>query len=163
MSSVDAVGRYFPLTLVALLPSDARPAQVFLTSAAWFATAELLLLEVLDQPFDFLAFDQRVSQLGSPHLRSERVGSEAQTGRLMRVPSGVRDDFAAVCPILVDTVLASFRPGYSLWWTVGSEVTAANCMICEGLPRDNNFASLLTAGAEPGAEPAFPRHREGGS
>ncbi len=62
MASVDRIGRYFPLTLAALLPSHARPARVFSKSAAWFEAAEALLLEALDQPFDFEAFDQRVDR-----------------------------------------------------------------------------------------------------
>jgi type VI secretion system protein ImpM len=152
MASVDRVGRYFPLTLAALLPSRARPARVFSNSAAWFEAAEALLLEALDQPLDFEAFDQRVSELGIPELVDGFSGDSAEIGAAIRVSLHPGADFAALSSILVDSVLAALRPNYSLWWTVGSELVAPACVICQGLPSEDDFIALMTGGTRRGAD-----------
>ena len=57
--SVDRVGRYFPLTIVAELPADANVLGV--TGATpFFENAERLAIETLESEYvDFEAFDQR--------------------------------------------------------------------------------------------------------
>jgi len=142
MSSVDHVGRYFPLTLAALLPSHSRPAQVFAAAGDWFDAAESLLLGVLDPPFDLASFDERVSQLGIPST-AEGAPLAAEVGRMLRIPLTANGDFGANGPLLVDAMLAARRPGYSLWWTVGSEAVLPACLVCEGLPEAEQFAALL--------------------
>jgi type VI secretion system protein ImpM len=154
MSSADRVGRHFPLTLAALLPRHARPAQIFSRCRAWFDSAEFLLLEALAQPFDFEAFDRQVCQLGSPD-RSEQPDNPIETTGIIRIPPAMREDFAAFCPMLVDTVLAEIRPEYSLWWTVGSQWAAGSFLICQGLPSAGDFTALLTR------EVVFGRHQTG--
>ena len=61
--SVDRVGRYFPLTIVAELPSDASLLGVT-ALAPFFETAERLMIETLESEYvDFESFDQRVVHL----------------------------------------------------------------------------------------------------
>jgi type VI secretion system protein ImpM len=161
MASVDRVGRYFPLTLAALLPSHARPARVFSTSAAWFEAAEALLLEALDQPFDFEALDQRVFKLGTPDIIDDFPVDSAEIGAAIRVSLRLGADFATLSPILVDSVLAALRPSYSLWWTVGSELVAPACVICQGLPSEDDFITLMTGHTQRGADMARSRPADG--
>jgi type VI secretion system protein ImpM len=161
MSSVDRIGRYFPLTLAALLPSHARPARVFSNSAAWFEAAEALLLAALDQPFDFEAFDQRVFELGIPDIVDDFPGDSAEIGAAIRVSLRLGADFATLSPILVDSVLAALRPSYSLWWTVGSELVAPACVICQGLPSEDDFITLMTGRTQRRAEMARSRPADG--
>ena len=62
--SVDRVGRYFPLTLVAELPSDVNPIAIVATSAAFFDRAERLIIETLaTEDIDFERFDEQVVDL----------------------------------------------------------------------------------------------------
>jgi type VI secretion system protein ImpM len=154
MPSVDRLGRYFPLTLAALLPSHARPAQVFSNSAAWFDAAEALLLEALDQPFDFEALDQRVFDLGIPDISDDLPADSAEIGAAIRVSLGLGTEFATLSPILVDTVLTAMRPSYSLWWTVGSELMAPTCAIFQGLPSADDFIILMTGRTRRGTDVA---------
>jgi type VI secretion system protein ImpM len=162
MASVDRVGRYFPLTLAALLPSHARPARLFSHSAAWFEAAEALLLGALDQPFDFEAFDQRVFELGIPDIVDELPGDSSEIGAAIRVSLSPGADFATLSPILVDTVLAALRPRYSLWWTVGSELVTPACVICQGLPSEDDFVTLMTGSTQRGTGMACYRPDDGG-
>ena len=142
MSSVDHVGRYFPLTLAALLPNHPRPAQIFAVAGDWFDAAETLLLGVLDQPFDLESFDKRVSQIGIPST-AEGAPLAAEIGRMLRIPLAAKGDFGAAGPVLIDAMLTVLRPGYSLWWTVGSEAVPSACLVCQGLPEAEHFATLL--------------------
>eukprot|EP00659_Diplonema_papillatum_P010016 gene10016-15428_t len=48
MPSVDRVGRYFPLTVAALLDHDTDPASIIGGPDAWFEQVEELLLSTLD-------------------------------------------------------------------------------------------------------------------
>jgi type VI secretion system protein ImpM len=162
MASVDRVGRYFPLTLAALLPSHVRPARVFSHSTAWFEAAEALLLGALDQPFDFEAFDQRVFELGIPDIVDDLPGDSSEIGAAIRVSLRPGADFAALSPILVDTALAALRPRYSLWWTVGSELVAPACVICQGLPSEDDFITLMTGSTQRDTGMARSRPDDGG-
>ena len=48
MPSIDRVGRYFPLAVVALLDHDTNPASLVGGPDAWFEQAEELLLSTLE-------------------------------------------------------------------------------------------------------------------
>src|SRR5262249_23675819 len=64
--SVDRVGRYFHLTLVAELPHEVNVAAATTTLEAFFTSAEHLVIETLAaDPVDFKAFDERVTDLGA--------------------------------------------------------------------------------------------------
>ena len=64
--SVDRVGRYFPLTLVANLPPDVNPIAAATESGAFFDRAERLIIETLaTDDIDFEHFDAQVVNLGS--------------------------------------------------------------------------------------------------
>src|SRR5258708_11974296 len=56
MASVDRIGRHFPLTPAALLPSPARPARGFSKSAPGFAPAEPLFLHPPPPPLHLSPF-----------------------------------------------------------------------------------------------------------
>ena len=62
--SVDQVGRYFPLTLVAELPGDVNLLSAA-SSTRFFEAAERLVIETLaTERVDFERFDRRVVELG---------------------------------------------------------------------------------------------------
>ena len=62
--SVDRVGRYFPLTLVAELPGDVSLITAATDAAPFFDSAERLLIETLAaEDIDFDRFDERVVEL----------------------------------------------------------------------------------------------------
>src|SRR5919107_544258 len=62
--SVDQVGRYFPLTLVAELPEDVSLVTAAAASSGFFDSAERLVIETLAaDPVDFDRFDRGVIAL----------------------------------------------------------------------------------------------------
>ena len=62
---------------------------------------------------------------------------------MLRIPLAANGDFGAAGPLLVDAMLAVLRPGYSLWWTIGSEAVPPACLVCQGLPEADRFSTLL--------------------
>lgn len=65
MSSMDRVGRYFPLVLAAQLATDATPDRVF-PAAAWFDALEAQALDALERETDLTLLDGAVNALGMP-------------------------------------------------------------------------------------------------
>ena len=64
--SVDRVGRYFPLTLVANLPPEVSPMAAVRASSAFFDQAERLIIDTLaTEDIDFERFDEQVMELGA--------------------------------------------------------------------------------------------------
>src|SRR5712691_4189168 len=67
MSSLDGVGRYFPLTLFACADDNAAiPAPEFGAQDDWFDSAEEFLMSTLDQNADFEAITARLDGLAAP-------------------------------------------------------------------------------------------------
>ncbi len=66
MPSVDRVGRYFPLSIVASLPRGAALFGIPVRAQAWFDEAEAVILSALeDDAFEVDQFDEGVRQLAS--------------------------------------------------------------------------------------------------
>ena len=60
--SVDKVGRYFPLSIVASAPDSAPALSIANAAGDWFERAEALLLSVLEEnALEFDAFDKSVA------------------------------------------------------------------------------------------------------
>ena len=68
--SVDAVGRYFPLTLACLLPDDAAPAEIR-SRTSWFDDAERLAVTVLEEDATLDDLVAGVDALGAPVLEPQ--------------------------------------------------------------------------------------------
>jgi len=62
MPSVDQVGRYFPFTVAAIIPSIPAAGM----NDSWFDRAEDLSLETLDDAFDPQTLSERLEALGRP-------------------------------------------------------------------------------------------------
>lgn len=124
MPSVDAVGRYFPFTVLAELESTQTELQgeALARARQWWLLAAKAALEGLEQDLDALRFDSLLQRL---------FGSDADA----------LDDGGA-------TALALPMLGQSLWFTdpVGESGPG---MTNQGLPQDEQFDALFIQGAEP--------------
>ena len=152
--SVDRVGRYFPLTIVAELPSDASLLGVT-ALAPFFETAERLMIETLESEFvDFESFDQRVVHLAD-HLSFlsvpqpvvlERGASAVLNGGgqdCWQIPIGAVQDLApALEQLLFQQLSDAYRP-LMVWWSDGSSAVEPSCLLSRGLPDPEKFAALL--------------------
>jgi type VI secretion system protein ImpM len=149
MPSVDRVGRYFPLTIVALLPNGSHPVGVPAAAAEWFGNAESLARSALDDGFDFDDFDARVAALGIPSAAEPASFSEADasapegSGQALRLSIPSADSVGHAYRDLASRFLAASYPDCSIWWTSGSEAVAATFLVCGGLPGVAGFGAFL--------------------
>jgi type VI secretion system protein ImpM len=153
--SVDRVGRYFPLTLVAELPQTASLIAVAGETEPFFDAAERLLVETLatDQ-VDFESFDEGVIELGR-ELESvaaqDRLVLEATAAAVLaddaqagwQIPLASSSQLTRAFEQLLWQRLSSLHEPLVLWWTEGSSIVEPSCLIARGLPDPDTFAALL--------------------
>ena len=143
MPSVDRVGRYFPLTIAALLADGADLLAVPVAAADWFGKAEELVQSALADGFDFDSFDAQVAALGALAAGEPAAAAaiaETESGLRVAIPSANAVDRAY--RQLVARSLGAY-PHCSLWWTSGSHDIAATFLVCKGLPSAEGFAAFL--------------------
>jgi type VI secretion system protein ImpM len=151
--SVDRVGRYFPLTIVAEVPADASLLTVT-AAAPFFENAERLVIETLDaEHVDFESFDQRVENLAD-HLAFVSVPQRVMLERAAavlngdpqtcwQIPIGSVEELApAFEQLLFQRLSATYNP-LMFWWSDGSSIVEPSCLVARGLPHPEMFAALL--------------------
>jgi type VI secretion system protein ImpM len=151
--SVDRVGRYFPLTLVAPLPAEVNPIAAATESAPFFERAERLIIETLaTDDIDFDRFDAQVVMLGDaletilpPRvvLDSAAAAPLSDASQLWQIPIGSAADLSPVFAQLLSHRLSSLYDPLMLWWTEGSSAVEPSCLIAKGLPHPSTFVALL--------------------
>ena len=145
MSSLDGMGRYYPLTLHAIADAGApiSPPDVD-TLDEWFGLAESLLLSTLDQDATFEDISAGLDGLAAPRTRSRAV----DTGIV-----SLGDDMAGMVMAGTDaaTTLSALRrcnpevyAAASFWWTVGGGDFPPLALSCRGLPDPYRYSTLLT-------------------
>lgn len=150
LPSVDRVGRYFPLTVLAELPADLPVMAVAIHGREWLTKIETLALSALQSDdFDLEEFDAALRASGESLTQVERhYGVELNedfpiASRHWRVPMVSVDRVAAA---LIDPLMSlagrSLQP-MSLWWTDGSEQMSAACLLVQGLPATGQFIAML--------------------
>ena len=153
--SVDRVGRYFPLTLVAELPAGTSVIAAASLTGTFFDAAERLVIETLAaEQVDLETFDDQIMQL------AEELASGAAAPRMAFDPVAAQllDDGAQACwqmPIdsasrlapafeeLLSQRLSALYDPLVMWWTSGSSIVVPSCLIAKGLPHPDAFAALL--------------------
>ena len=153
--SVDRVGRYFPLTLIAELPPHLGPLSAATASEDFFDRAERLIVETLDADVvDFERFDQLVVQLADHlvpltvprdvHVQPEAAAVLTATASRWHVALGGGQHLPGVFEQLLGVALEQIYDPLTLWWTQGSAVVEPSCLIVKGLPPPSSFAALLS-------------------
>ena len=152
--SVDRVGRFFPLTLVAELPDDVNIVSAMNASTSFFDEAERLLIETLaDEEIDFDRFDERVVELGGalesmtvppPVVLDATAAAIVNEGaHALQIPIGDAARLGSVFEQLFAQRLSSLYAPIVLWWTEGSPIVEPSCLIVKGLPDPATFGALL--------------------
>ncbi len=155
--SVDRVGRYFPLTIVATLPQGVSPVGLATAAGAFFDNAERLAVDTLAaEEVDFEGFDAGVLSLAGdlgammdpPPLTIDPAAAGVLgdgSGGRWHLPIGSPGDLASVFNQLLAARLSALYDPLTLWWTDGSAVVESSALILKGLPPPQAFASLLDA------------------
>lgn len=133
--SVDRIGRYFPLSILAALSPQYSAAEIALGGKVWFERIEALALSCLADDFEFASFEQKLAREAFPQL-----GPEVVTSLEVAVAdeAGLGD-----MSLLLGRLLERSGVRYSLWWTSGSPAIAACGRAFHGLPPPEEFARLL--------------------
>lgn len=159
--SVDRVGRYFPLTLVAEAPPHLGAVVAATEGAAFFESAERLVVETLaEDEVDFETFDKRLVRLAESlefMSRPRVVALEPEAAALLAdagdhgwlMPLGAVDQLASVWSQLLSHRLSELYQPVSLWWTDGSSEVAPSCLVAKGLPHPQTFKSFLDGAWSP--------------
>ena len=131
LPSVDRVGRYFPLTVVAHWEVAVFPLTTALNRESWFDSAQALGIEALEaENLDLDEFDESVAALAARLDPTEE-------------------------PFLWLRELELATQPMSLWWTYGSRDSDPVMMCVNGLPEPATFAAMLLG--TPGADSAGER------
>ncbi len=153
--SVDRVGRYFHLTLVAELPQDVGVIGAATELGPFFESAARLVIETLEaEDVDFERFDERVIELGGEleALCGRRqvlldpaaaaiVDEGAEGG--WQIPVGSPPELTPVFVELLACRLGALYDPLGVWWTDGSANVEPSCLIVKGPPTPDSFAALL--------------------
>ncbi len=155
--SVDKVGRYFPLTVVAELPHDTIPVMAAASLEEFFDAAERLLLETMAlEHVEFDQFDQAVVELGDALARVYQPAGmllePAAAALLADTAAGPWSVPISTPSALSSTILqaaahrlAELYAPMVLWWTAGSEIVQPSCLVTKGLPRPEQFVAMMNA------------------
>ena len=153
--SVDRVGRYFPLTLVAELPPDVNVLNAATTATPFFQDAEQLLVETLEaEEVDFERFDAHVLRLSDtlelvgrvPQIALEPGATAVlneKSHTAWQMPIASAEQLAPAFAQMLSLRLSTLYEPMSLWWTEGSSNVAPTCLIVKGLPHPSAFSALL--------------------
>ena len=132
MSSVDRVGRYFPLLIVARTPPELAPALLAAACEPWFSAAEAVLLRALDPRLAFEDFDALVVALGAPTPAvAASAGERPVTPRLLLAAEGPGPEYDPA------------QDGATLWWLPCGEDVRTSLLRYEGMPSPNQYAAML--------------------
>ena len=153
LPSVDRVGRYFPLTLVAPVNHTYSLLRIADQEQTWFEQVEQIALSALEQDYDFDKFHQAVNACELPyHLRISSLlpehdmpNPEFDTKNNWRVTRQESDSISGNLRLITEHYLRQNYPELSLWWTSGSEKVEPSILICNKLPDTQGFSALLTA------------------
>jgi len=146
MSSLDGVGRYFPLTLLAFPDEGAAiPPPEFDAQDGWFAVAEEFLLSTLEDTTTFEAVTAGLERLVNPSddplvaRRSDMV--EFKDGLIAQLHQrSLSDVFASIR--IAD--YANVYAAATFWWTIGGEGFQPLAMSSRRMPPPFQFTQMLT-------------------
>jgi type VI secretion system protein ImpM len=155
MSSLDGIGRYFPLTLFACADdSTAIPPPAFSSQDDWFDVVETFLMSTLDNDANF---EVMTAGLGALPLPCQEVPTDAvhdtacDRNGFVALPA-LGQSFSEVFGSIRVRDYAKIYAGSTFWWTIGGEGTAPVALSGKGMPDPFLFAAMLTG--EFAADPA---------
>jgi type VI secretion system protein ImpM len=154
--SVDRVGRYFPLTIVAQLAPDDCPLAVACTSTDWFEAAEALVLDALQaEALDFDTFDDQVALLRD-RLDVESAAEASRLSQVLRdsdfpareqrwhISLGTLGSLQSAVSAFAYREMSRALDPLAIWWTQGSNALEPSWLSTRGLPDARAFVSMLT-------------------
>jgi type VI secretion system protein ImpM len=162
LPSVDRVGRYFPLTIVAELPPGVLPFELAVAGNGWFDWAETLARRTLEDELvdlnrlesELRESDALLAAVRPPETRLDLDPLAAADAAACWLALGPDGDMGRFFARVADGFAAAARDPLGLWWSVGSERIAPSVLLTRGLPPASEFRKLLGDAAH--ITPALP-------
>jgi type VI secretion system protein ImpM len=155
MSSLDGVGRYYPLTVFACADSGAAIAPPDIDAQDdWFAAAEEFLLATLEKDVAFDTVTTALDRIALPACQ----GTNAVPEGMVRVTDGAvvaaaaGHSFLDLCGSLRAANHDGAYAAASFWWTLGGGDYPPLALSCRGMPDPFLFANMLTGHFKPAIE-----------
>jgi type VI secretion system protein ImpM len=158
MPSVDRVGRYFPLTIAAELPSLPARETALTSLSNWLDVAEGAALAALNVDYTCDDLDRSLSDHRLPTMDDPQDGFSLLQIRLadminvrggpataLTLPS--LEAFPALLAGAGSRALLRAATGKTLWWSHNREGAQPLLLCCDGLPGPDNFTMLLRGAA----------------
>ncbi|MDI1258125.1 type VI secretion system-associated protein TagF [Aquabacterium sp.] len=154
MPSVDRVGRYFPLTLIAPIaptPSTAADTDALL---AWLHQLDDAAADALHDDWSIEQLESELERLlpPTPTTPAPSPGASALASVLQgplqhaHLPVAGRADLSSLLAQSAATSWQAAAQGLAFWWTESAE-GAPRSLVSRGLPRGDGFAALLGSAA----------------
>lgn len=146
--SVDAVGRYYPLTLCRSLDSAntsaTNPLVLFERHKKWFVGAETLLRKCLIEDLQAHQLEEKSRHLVINESQpSTRYGLQQHPNIAWRIESGGAASDSVEQTQLFSAVLDKFCIAYSLWKTEGSAHVPSSLLLAQGFPPFESISAML--------------------
>jgi type VI secretion system protein ImpM len=148
--SVDAVGRYFPLTVAAALPEASVDEVATLAAAAtWFDQIEAIALKAIAPDADTAAIDAALAGwpfksewLRLPRANEETMPIKGAKSQMLWVPLLARTPNERLPASLRELAERMAEP-YSAWLAEESEVFGRCLLLCEALPAADHYCAMM--------------------
>ncbi len=145
--SVDAVGRYFPLTVAcALPPAGLEPVATLLGAGRWYDEIEAIALEAIAPGADTTVVDAALARrrfearwLAQPEPSDATLPMRGAKPQMLCVDLAAD---AAVTPGLTELAGRLCEP-YSAWLAEPSELFGRSLLLCESLPAGEQFCAMM--------------------
>jgi type VI secretion system protein ImpM len=146
MPSVDGIGRYYPLTLLAVAePSYSIPPPDLDAQDQWFAAAEEFLLSTLDQAKSFEDISAGLDALPAPVM----VASVGNSTEVLAIGDAMVGTVTAG-KTFPDSLLMLRQNNHgssaaaSFWWTEGGGDFPPMALCSRGMPNPFQYSIMLT-------------------
>ena len=148
--SVDAVGRYFPLTVAAALPAaSVDPLATLLAAATWFDQVEAIALRAIAPRADTAAIDAALAErpfksqwLQLPRPSDHTVPVRGAKPQMLWVPLPARTPNERL-PASLRELAERLAEPYSAWLAEESEVFGRCLLLCEALPAAEQYCAMM--------------------
>lgn len=139
--SVDSVGRYFPLTIVAPVNMWFNPFSFQVEGDSWYQQLSDIAVDALQKTYQA---DTLMEQLPAGlQVGADEIAVTSTAGTL--IATGDISEIAASYPSLLEQLCQSQCPSFSLWWCNGSQHLAPTTQLSLGLPEPPVYCSMLGA------------------
>jgi len=146
LPSVDSVGRYYPLTLIAQIPGHVGVFEYVAAASEWFEKLENVAITTLEKGMTVNELAQELTQLKTvfelPLRESSPLGPQQhqQHSIPLEFPE---QSITSITPLLCDALLKPQMPTLSIWWTKGGQHVDPALLLADKLPRPTSYTAML--------------------